>query len=94
MIPDKIYLVPFGQPIREPMPSESSDADTIWSKVPFADTENIAYIRKGALLEWAKEKIAQLKDINCTKVSICKGNPYFMGASMALKGLVEKINSL
>ena len=44
--PKEIYLVPFGEPISEPFPSEYNH-DTIWSRTPYDNTNagNIKYIR-------------------------------------------------
>lgn len=52
--PEKIYLVPFGKPIKEPLPEvELSHPDTIWSRKPY-DNKNagiIKYIRKDVFVE-------------------------------------------
>ncbi len=43
--PDKLYLVPFGKSIIEPLPQPESDADTIWSSRPYDGADNIEYLR-------------------------------------------------
>lgn len=53
--PEKIYLVPFGKPIIEPLPQEGSLADTIWSSKPYGNSNagNIEYTRTDAFIEKA-----------------------------------------
>lgn len=60
--PDKIYLIPFGKPIKEPYPDD--DGTTIWSSNPFGNTNagNIEYIRKEAILKWARECTASFQE--------------------------------
>ena len=58
--PEKIYLVPFGRPIVEPLPKEGgSDVETIWSRSPYDNKEagNIEYTRTDAFIEKAAEWI-------------------------------------
>ena len=55
--PEKIYLVPFGKKIIEPLPQEGSLADTIWSSKPYGNSNagNIEYTRSDAFIEKACE---------------------------------------
>lgn len=54
--PDKIYLnTPKIQPELD---------NTTWDTKPYADCENVEYIRKDALLEWAKEQASITEKLN------------------------------
>ena len=53
-----------------------------WTTIPFRDFENTEYIRKDALLEWAKEKIA--------KGTI---DEWDKGYVQCLKDLIDKLNN-
>ena len=53
-----------------------------WTTIPFRDFENTEYIRKSALLEWAKEKIA--------KGTI---DEWDKGYVQCLKDLIDKLNN-
>ncbi len=71
--PDKIY-----------MPNELLSED--WQR--HIEGEDTCYVRKDALLEWAKETKAELEAQNCIKDDIRKG------AVWELEEIIEKINSL
>lgn len=72
--PEKIYLVPFGKPIIEPLPQEGKYADTIWSSKPYANSNacNIEYTRTDAFIEkaceWIKENITENPNKNSVLV--------------------------
>ena len=70
--PDKIYI-------------QTNAGETLsskWTTIPFRDFENTEYIRKDALLEWAKEKIA--------KGTI---DEWDKGYVQCLKDLIDKLNN-
>ena len=52
-VPEKIYLTTFGFPICEPIPQESSNPDTVWSKKPYTGADSIEYTRTDAFIEKA-----------------------------------------
>jgi hypothetical protein len=72
--PDKIYI----------QTNAGEAISSKWTTIPFRDFENTAYIRKDALLEWAKECF-RLQD---------GGSWYSKGAADAFSKVIEKINSL
>lgn len=53
--PEKIYLTTFGFPLCEPIPQESSNPDTVWSKKPYTGADSIEYTRTDAFIEKACE---------------------------------------
>lgn len=75
--PDKIYLnTPKIQPELD---------NTTWDTKTYDDCENIKYIRKDALLKWAKEKNK--------RIDTDEGD-YSLGYVSAVIDLIEKIESL
>lgn len=76
--PDKIYLA--ESLIKAPYGNK-------WSPTPYESRENSEYIRKDALLEWAKEKADTL-----FKTELNSAKDY--GARTAFLELIDKINSL
>ena len=78
MAPDKIYVKEFNEGISQ-----------MWSSIKAADwTTAIAqheYIRKDALIEWAKEKNTRLDGT---------GGDYTQGYIHAMIDLIEKLNSM
>lgn len=72
--PDKIYLnTPKIQPELD---------NTTWDTKTYADCENVEYIRKDALLEWAKERL----DFACALKS--------EGQKTVCKEFIDKLNSM
>ena len=55
-----------------------------WTTIPFRDFENTEYIRKDALMEWAKECF-RLQD---------SGSWYSKGAADAFSKVIDKLNSM
>ena len=75
--PEKIYLVPFGKPIIEPLPQEGSLADTIWSSKPYGNSNagNIEYTRTNAFIEKARKafcKVCKMPNCNSKDCSYLK----------------------
>ena len=60
--PEKIYLTTFGFPICEPIPQESSNPDTVWSKKPYTGAGSIEYIRTDVFVDKACEWLKENKD--------------------------------
>ena len=75
MIPDKIYIRHYWMP---------GELDDDWHLKPSPDDKNEEYIRKDALLEWAKDAIQHLSDGSLTG--------YY--ESLAYQDLIDKLNSL
>ena len=76
--PDKIYI-----PIR------FKDTDRLaptWWQEPIEGYTNIAYIRKDALLEWAKERLHHYAQYNDD--AVC------WGQRNAFQQVIDKLNSL
>lgn len=81
MIPDKIYLPVIASPL---LHRDVIENHWIETESPFAK-ENIAYIRKDALLEWLQERIK------------CGGDEGLMAnymADLAYKDVIDHINSM
>lgn len=72
--PDKIYI----------QTNAGEAFSSKWTTIPFRDFENTEYIRKEALLEWAKDKM--------TIEEATEG--IVGGYDLALKDLVKHIESL
>ena len=72
--PDKIYIQP--------------NAHDGWFENGGPSEIFVEYIRKDALLEWAKETKAELEAQNCIKDDIRKG------AVWELEEIIEKLNSM
>ena len=68
--PDKIYI--------QPDIEEDNDSIRTWLLSPFNDN-SVPYIRKDALLEWAKDRL----DKSVTQL-----------VQLAMKSVIDKINSL
>ena len=84
MIPDKIFLG-IG-----PMSGDEPDKRYLyaeWYEEPKPLVKNIAYLRKDALLEWAKEREAETRDKAGTDDVACAYHD-------AIMDLIEKIESL
>ena len=82
--PDKIYI----------QTNADEALSSKWTTIPFRDFENTEYIRKDALMEWAKfvlkcqeEELAKYDGPSYMKASI-------MGRIDAYKVLIAKLNSL
>ena len=82
--PDKIYI----------QTNAGEAFSSKWTTIPFRDFENTEYIRKDALMEWAKfvlkcqeEELAKYDGPSYMKASI-------MGRIDAYKVLIAKLNSL
>lgn len=79
--PDKIYL-----------PKEEVEDRRPWIEQPCEDDPNwdVCYIRKDALLEWAKEKYDK-----AFRLHLKKGDKYHygLGKMHAYKILIDKLNS-
>ena len=82
--PDKIYI----------QTNAGEALSSKWTTIPFRDFENTEYIRKDALMEWAKfvlkcqeEELAKYDGPSYMKASI-------MGRIDAYKVLIAKLNSL
>ena len=82
MAPDKIYL--HGYPDK-PFLCQDWDITPTKRVVRGQQAENIAYLRKDALLEWAKEKNQRI-DTN-------EGD-YSLGYVSAMIDLIDKLNSI
>ena len=79
--PDKIYI-----PI---YPNYNLDGEHLgdeWMYEPHKGFNNAEYIRKDALLEWAKE--------HYTSLDITKRDMWDGGYNCAIKELIDKLNSL
>lgn len=74
MIPDKIYIQP--------------NAHDRWFEGNKPNDNFVEYLRKDALLEWAKGTISELENQNGLKVDICNG------AIWELEEVIAKIQSL
>lgn len=59
-----------------------------WTTIPFRDFENTVYIRKDALLEWAKER----REAVAKEVVIQEG--VRLGADAAFEELIDKLNEM
>ena len=75
--PDKIYVAESDKIV-------GHIEHRIFSESPFQRHSSIEYIRKDALLEWAKEQIKDYAD----------SLPEEIGWDDALKAVINKINSL
>lgn len=76
--PDKIYVREYPQGLNQ-----------MWSSVKATETSAIAqyeYIRKDALIEWAKE--------HYTGMDITKRDMWDGGYNCAMKQLIDKLNSM
>ena len=82
--PDKIYI----------QTNAGEAFSSKWTTIPFRDFENTEYIRKDALMEWAKFVL------KCQEEELAKyDGPSYMRASImgridAYKVLIAKLNSL
>lgn len=74
MMPDKIYIQP--------------NAHDRWFEGNKPNDNFVEYLRKDALLEWAKETIAELENQNALKEDVCNG------AIWELEEVIAKIQSL
>ena len=80
--PDKIYLnTPKIQPELD---------NTTWDTRPYDDCINVEYIRKNALLEWAKEKY---EDYDRRLVGFPDDGAYW-GQRNAFRQMIDKLNSM
>lgn len=70
---DKIYMLP-----------EELHERREWITKPYEDRD-VAYIRKDAILEWAKKELEKRRNT---------GDDYYLPAIVVLNDLIEKINSL
>ena len=70
---DKIYMLP-----------EELDERREWITKPYEDRD-VAYIRKDAILEWAKKELETRRN---------RGDDYYLPAIVVLNDLIEKLNSL
>ncbi len=80
--PDKIYVA--ASLIKTPYGNE-------WSPTPYISRENTEYIRKDALLEWAKGQKAWLKQ---GYKKDWKNEDTLNGGRLMLDKLINKIQSL
>ena len=80
--PDKIFLLAIPH-----LPSEKiGEIADEWSEKPFEGLDNLEYIRKEALMEWAKEQFDILNKQTLYEV--------FWGQRNAFKQLIDKLNSM
>ncbi len=86
MIPDKIY-VGIGT-LSSIQPAEEY-AFPGWQEKPYSEIRNEEYIRKDALLEWAKEQFEYYKQIDDDF-----DGDVFIGNRHAFAEMISKINSL
>ena len=73
--PDKIYI----------QTHKGETLSSKWTTIPFRDFENEEYIRKGALLEWAKQVI----DDEQVKKRINDGDKEAVGYIKATEDLIN-----
>jgi len=73
-MPDKIYI--------------QLNAHDRWFEGNKPNDNFVEYLRKDALLEWAKETIAELENQNALKEDVCNG------AIWELEEIIAKIQSL
>ena len=89
--PDKIYLI-------ERDPEDISIAwydDSEINRELTTNDRKLAYIRKDALLEWAKEKLKTIKWYTKTMSPVTRGGcAENYGKADAFQELIDKINSL
>ena len=88
--PDKIYLI-------ERDPEDISIAwydDSEINRELTTNDRKLAYIRKDALLEWAKEKLKTIKWYTKTMSPVTRGCAENYGKADAFQELIDKINSL
>ena len=84
--PDKIYI---------PMTPDCDVAVNDWSGVPLSQydgkpvTENICYIRKDALLEWANKRLEEFRHIAEISNDVAAD-----GEVDAFEELIDKLNSM
>ena len=81
-VPDKIYLV-------KDAANPEGIFDTVASKKPMFQ-DDICYIHKDALLEWAKE----VNDSGPIKDSADKGDAWSIGYLCGMRDIIDKLNSL
>lgn len=81
MIPDKIYIG--AVTLSSNSPSEEYLLPD-WHLRPNTKVTNVEYIRKDALLEWAKGEVKYYLD----------KEEYDMGWNMAIEKLIAKLNSM
>lgn len=82
--PDKLFL----------HPNYKGDIGASWLNFPITN-EDVTYIRKDALLEWAKERQAfYRKKADDIKDGSNPDGPFFYGKEGAFKELIGKIESL
>ena len=72
--PDKIYVTPVGT----------------WDTEHIPDLQDNIYIRKDALLEWAKE----VNDSGPIKDSADKGDAWSIGYLCGMRDIIDKLNSI
>ena len=79
-IPNKIYIRHYWMP---------DELDDDWHLNPVDSTKHEIYIRKDALLEWAKEVLASgpIKD------SADNGDAWSIGYLCGMRDIIDKLNS-
>lgn len=88
--PDKIYLAESDN-IRGEVTSNYA------SSIPFRRHDSITYIRKDALLEWAKEEQNKWEEyINKAKTNpeLIRPVAFYSGAKSQIEDLIDKLNSM
>lgn len=76
--PDKIYI----------QTNAGEAFSSKWTTIPFRDFENTEYIRKEALLEWAKDTLKLA--VNTSPLT----DDSILGYRQGIKALIDKIESL
>lgn len=79
--PDKIY--------RTTTYLDNDRGKVVYKEIPVKGAENIEYIRKDALLEWAKDELKLSKDVE--RVS---EKSYEEGRQQVALNLIDKLNSM
>ena len=83
--PNKIYLS-----VIPDSPGQYNGIYEEWSLAPIGGAENIEYIRKDALLEWAESKMKEYALKSFEK----NGDATHWGQRNAFQQVIDKINSL
>jgi hypothetical protein len=79
--PDKIYVA--ESLIKTPYGNE-------WSPTPYISRESTEYIRKEALLEWAKEKYEEYD----RRIAGFPDDGAYWGQRNAFRQMIDKLNSI
>lgn len=86
MVPDKIYIGRVTLSSNEPGEQHLLPG---WHKRPNPKITNTEYIRKDALLEWAKAEIKLSKRVECISEK-----SYEEGRQQVAQNLIDKLNSM